>query len=431
MARRKFRHSPRFESQDERSFHEYLLNHPTQTTTRSELLRLIRGGEDTYLELKVKLSNTERIAQGIVALANTAGGTIIFGVNDQLRIEGVSNPEWVLEELGRICREEVVPPIVPILDTIAFDSGKRVVALDINGKHPPYRTRDGRFYLRYGAEKREATRAELSAWLDEIRPLGFENIPLSTVSESDFDDGLLWSFANAFEDNSLNTYLYQTSDFLRKDLMLAVGNVDEFFPTVAAVLLFGKNDRVAELLPRSNVTVSRFSGENGGAQLIEKAEIKGNLHTQFESVLAFIKRYSDLLKERPKKRLTLVTDEVVRERSSYHYYSICEAVINMLMHRDLALRDIPTRISIYDSSIEFINPRRTAGFVPGASRAIRYGVTQRLNPQIASIFTRREYGIHVPHGGLPMLLKQSLRFSGKKPEIYTTNDEFKLRIYGF
>jgi hypothetical protein len=54
-----------------------------------------------------------------------------------------------------------------------------------------------------------------------------------------------------------------------------------------------------------------------------------------------------------------------------------------------------------------------------------------LNPQIASIFTRREYGIHVPHGGLPMLLKQSLRFSGKKPEIYTTNDEFKLRIYGF
>ena len=431
MARRKFRHSPRLESPDERSFHEYLVNQSLQSTTRSELLRLIRGGEDTYLELKVKLSNSERIAQGIVALANTAGGTIIFGVNDQLRIEGVSNPEWVLEELGRICREEVVPPIVPILDTIAFDSGKRVVAIDIVGKHPPYRTRDGRFYLRYGAEKREATRAELSAWLDEIRPLGFENIPLSNVSQQDFDDGLLWSYANAFEDSSLNTYLYQTSDFLRKDLMLAVGNVDEFFPTVAAVLLFGKNDRVAELLPRSNVTISRFSGENGGAQLIEKTEIKGNLHTQFESILAFIKRYVDLLKDRPKKRLALVGDEVVRERASYHFYSVTEAVINLLMHRDLALRDIPTRVSIFDSSIEFVNPRRTTGFSPGPSRAIRYGITQRLNPQIAAIFTRREYGIHAPHGGLPMLLKQSQRFSGKKPEIYTTNDEFKLKIYGF
>jgi hypothetical protein len=30
-----------------------------------------------------------------------------------------------------------------------------------------------------------------------------------------------------------------------------------------------------------------------------------------------------------------------------------------------------------------------------------------------------------------MVLKQSQRFSGKKPEIYTTNDEFKLKIHGF
>jgi predicted HTH transcriptional regulator len=431
MARRKFRHSPRFESQDERSFNEYLLNQPAQLTTRTELLRLIRGGEDTYLELKVKLSNSERIAQNIVAHANTAGGTIIFGVNDHLRIEGVSNPEWVQEELARICREEIVPPIVPVMDCIAFDSGKRIVALEIESKRRPYRTRDGRFYVRFGAEKREVARDELSNWLDEIRPLGFENIPLSGVSESDFDDGLLWSFANAFEDTTLNTYLYQTSDFLRKDLLLAVGSGDEFFPTVAGLLLFGKNDRVGELLPRSNVTVARFSGENGNAQLIEKLEVKGNLLHQFEAIERFIRLYADLLKDRPKKKAEAPAEggQHVRPRSRYHLYSIYEAIVNTLIHRDLALRDIPTRVLIYDNSIEFINPRRTSGFVPPASRAIRYGITQRLNPQTAAIFTRREYGIHAPNGGLPMILRQSNRFSGKRPEIYTSNDEFKLKIY--
>ena len=134
MPRRKFRHTQRFESSGDSTFQEYLLNQPTQQTTRSELLRLIRGGEDTYLELKVKLSNSERIAQGIVALANTDGGTIIFGVNDQLRIEGVSNPEWVQSELARICREEIIPSLVPMLDCVAFDSGKRIVALDIDGE---------------------------------------------------------------------------------------------------------------------------------------------------------------------------------------------------------------------------------------------------------------------------------------------------------
>ena len=61
MPRRKFRHSQRAQSPADRTHQEYLLNEPAQITTRSELLRLIRGGEDSYLELKVKLSNVERI----------------------------------------------------------------------------------------------------------------------------------------------------------------------------------------------------------------------------------------------------------------------------------------------------------------------------------------------------------------------------------
>jgi len=120
----------------------------------------------------------------------------------------------------------------------------------------------------------------------------------------------------------------------------------------------------------------------------------------------------------------------VQARANYHLYAVREAVANALMHRDLAIRDIPTRISIYDNAVEFINPRRTNGFSPPASRAIRYGVTQRLNPQIAAIFEKREYGTTVPRGGLPMLLRDSHRFSGRRSEIYTTNDEFKLKIYG-
>ncbi|MEO5857726.1 MAG: RNA-binding domain-containing protein [Pyrinomonadaceae bacterium] len=430
MARRRFRHSQRFESSADRSHEEYLLTQPAQLTSKTELLRLIRGGEDTYLELKVRLSNSERITQGVVALANTNGGTIIFGVNDQLRIEGVANPEWVQEELTRICRDEIVPPIIPLIDTIAFDSGKRVVALDVQPRRKPYRTREGRFYMRFGAEKREVAREQLSTWLDEIRPLAYENIPLFTAEEKDFDDGLLWSFAGAFEDISPTINLYQTADFLKKDLILAVGGADDFFPTVAALMLFGKNERVPELFPRSVVTVARYSGENGGTQLVEKVEVKGNLHTQCETIMAFVERYCDLSKDKPAKRGLHLVGAPVAARSSYHLYAVREALANALIHRDFALRDIPTRITIHDNFIEFVNARRTQGFVPPASRAIRYGITQRLNPQIASIFSRREYGTSVPRGGLPMVLKQCERFAGRRVDISTINDEFKLKIYG-
>ena len=428
MPRRKFRHSQRFESSTERSFQEYITNQPAPQTSRTELLRLIRGGEDTYLELKVKLSNPDRIAKGIVALANTDGGTMIFGVTDQLRVEGVRNAEGVMEELARICREEIFPPLLPLLDCISYDNGRRIVVLDIEGKRRPYRTRDGRFYLRFGAEKREVSREDLSVWLDEIRPLVYENIPLQSVTENDFDDALLWSFAGAFDDDFLNKNLYQTSDFLKKDLLLAIGTMDEFMPTVAAVLLFGKNEKVGEAVAHSSVKVVRYTGENGNAQVVEEVVLNGNLLSLYESSLQFIGRYCDLLRDKPKKS-NANKKTPIQARGNYHLYSIREAVANALIHRDLALRDIPTRILIYDNAIEIINPRRTNGFVPPSSRAIRYGITQRLNPQIAAIFTKREYGTNVPRGGLPMLLRQSNIFSGKRAEIYTSNDEFKLKIY--
>lgn len=430
MPRKKFRYNQRFESATERSFQEYIQNQPAPQTTRTELLRLIRGGEDTYLELKIKLSNSDKIAKGIVALANTNGGTMVFGVTDQLRIEGVRNPEEVQAELVRICREEIYPPILPLLDCISYDNGRQIVVLDVEGKRRPYRTREGRFYLRVGAEKREVSRLELSDWLDEIRPLSYENIPLQEANENDFDDGLLWSFAGAFDDDVLGKNLYQTAEFLKKDLLLAIGGADEFMPTVAGMLLFGKNEKIAELLPYFKVTVARYAGENGSAQVVETNEINGNLLFVYESILRFIERYCDLSKDKPRRRPASPDgNSIVQARGNYHLFSIREAIANLLVHRDLALREIPTRVLIYDNAIEIVNPRRTSGFAPPASRAIRYGVTQRLNPQIAAIFAKREYGTNVPKGGLPMIIRTSKYFSGKRVELYTSNDEFKLKIY--
>ena len=428
MTRRKFRHSQRRSSSTQRTFREYVSNQPSPHTSRTELIRLIRGGEDTYLELKLKLSNSERIAQEIVALANTAGGTMIFGVSDQLRIEGVRDPEGVQEELVRICRKDIFPALVPFLDSIAFDDGRRIVTLDINGRNRPYRTIDGKFFLRIGTEKREATRDELSKLLDEVRPLYYENIPVSGFSERDFDDSLIWSFADCFESGPAGNNRYETERFLKRDLLLAIGQENEFLPTFAGVLLFAKNERVADVLPHAKIEVVRYAGKNTESQAIEETMFNGNLLSLNELVMNFIKRYCDLLKYKPKES-PVENDSPVEKRGRYHLYSIKEAVANILTHRDLGLRDGITRVSIFDDSIEFVNPRRTNGFVPPASKAIRFGISQKVNPQISAIFSRREYGAHIPQGGLPMILKQSCLFSGKRVELYTANDEFKLKIH--
>lgn len=434
MARRRFRSNQRHEPATERSFQEYILSTSVPQTSRLELLRLIRGGEDTYLELKVKLSNSEKIAQEIVALANTGGGLIVFGVNDQLRVEGVDDPESVQEQLVKICREEIQPPIVPFIDRIAFDNGRRVVALDIEGKRRPYRTRDGRFYLRIGAEKREASREELSALLDETRPLRYENVPVAGATIKDIDEAHLWSFLREFSGDAFDEAAaagYPTATALERELLLGTNNGNDVVPTVAGVLLFGHDERVAELQPRSAIVASRFAGDSTQTPIVERVILAGSLATLYESSLRFINRYCDLWDTRPRRFPTTEGDDSpIAARANYHRGAVREAIANTLIHRDLAIRDQPTRLHIFEHSLELINPRRSAGFSPVALKAIRYGMHERLNPQLSALFKSPAYRLELGCGGLPMLLRESRLFSGKKSEIYAFNDEFRLRLHG-
>ncbi|HEX6044771.1 MAG TPA: RNA-binding domain-containing protein [Pyrinomonadaceae bacterium] len=434
MARRRFRSNQRHEPTTERSFQEYILSTSAPQTSRTELLRLIRGGEDTFLELKVKLSNTERVAQEIVALANTGGGVVVFGVNDQMRVEGVDDPERVQEDLVRICREEVQPAMVPFIDRIALDNGRRIVALDVETKRRPYRTRDGRFYLRIGAEKREASPEEISTLLDEARPLRYEAVPALGSTMADIDEAHLWSYLREFEGGAFEEATvvgYPTSDVLERDLLLATSDGREVVPTVAGLLLFGRDDRVAELLPRASVTVTRFSGDSLQSPIVERIKVTGNLLTIYETVLRFVSRYCDLHETRPKNLPeTAAGDSPVPARANYHRGVVTEAIANLLAHRDLALRDLPSRVHVFDHSLEFVNARRSAGFSPVTQKAIRYGIPQRLNPQLASALTSAEYGLKLTLRGLPALLRETKRFANRKAEIVSFNDEFRLRLYG-
>ncbi len=434
MARRKFRSNQRHEPVTERSFQEYILSASAPQTSRTELLRLIRGGEDTFLELKVKLSNSEKIAQEIVALANTGGGVIIFGVNDQLRVEGVDDPESVQDELVRICREDVHPSLVPFIDRVAMDNGRRIVALEIEGRRRPYRTRDGRFYVRIGAEKREASREEISTLLDEVRPLRYENVPALGATIADIDEAHLWSYLREFEGGAFEAVTaagYATSEVLEQDLLLATTDGQDTVPTVAGLLLFGRDERVAELLPRAAVFATRFSGDSLQSPIVERLKLTGNLLTLYESSLRFITRYCDLHDARFKRQAeTPVLESPVPPRANYHRGVVGEAVANMLAHRDLALRDQPSRLHIFDHSLEFVNSRRSAGFSPVAQKAIRYGIPQRLNPQLAAVLTNPAYGSKLTLRGLPQLLREARRFSNRRPDIGAFNDEYRLRVYG-
>jgi predicted HTH transcriptional regulator len=248
----------------------------------------------------------------------------------------------------------------------------------------------------------------------------------------DIDEAHLWSYLREFEGGAFEEAAvvgYPTADVLERDLLLATNDGNDVVQTVAGLLLFGRDERVAELLPRGSVTATRFSGDSLQAPVVERVKFAGNLVSIYEGLTRFVRRYCDLSEVRPKNSM-LIDESPVPARSSYHRSVVAEAITNMLAHRDLALRDLPSRINVFDHSIELVNSRRSVGFSPVAQKAIRYGMPERLNPRLAAGLTNPAYGLKLTLRGLPSLLREAKRFSTRKAEIVSFNDEFRLKIYG-
>jgi ATP-dependent DNA helicase RecG len=424
------RHSyqrPRQQPNTERSYLAYQYDVPAQATSRTELIRLLRGGEDTYLELKVRFSNPEKLTAEIIALANTDGGALIFGVNDQLRIEGVDDPENVEEELRVLCATQIQPPVFPYINKVAFDSGRRVVVLEVEAHNRPHRTLQDEFYLREGAIKRETTREELSQIYGEAPQVRFEQTPVFKAHlSSDIDESLFWSYVRGVNPGywGENAKGFPT-DALLRDMGLAVKLKDELIPTIGGFLLFGLNDRVTQLLPQASIQLTRYSGNDLHAPMVEHATITGNLLRLFDGALHFIQRYADLWDAKPSRKA--LGD--VSGRANYSRAAVAEAIANALVHRAWQVRDRTMRVHVFDHAIEIINPTPLLD-LPVSS--LRYGVTQAHNPRLKAVFTNAHYGAQLSHGGLPMMFAQCTELARRVPEGPTyVNHDFRVKLYGW
>ncbi len=440
MARKRYHNSqrPRQSPGSERSYHEYLISTPAMITSRAELVRMLRGGEDTYLELKVRFSNVEKLIAEIIALANTDGGAVVFGVNDQLRIEGVDDPEYIEERLREICTQQIQPPVFPFINKVAFDSGRRIVILEVEPVNRPHRTLDDRFYMREGAIKRETTREELSKLFGETHLTRFEQVPvLQSMIEDDIDESLFWSYIRGVNPGywGESTKGFPTDTILR-DMGLAVKIGDELIATIAGLMLFGRNQRLGALLPAADLITTRFSGRDHNAPIVEQAHLQGTLFHLFDGAFKFITRYVDLWDARPSRKIREGTEAEVQAgadqfmpiRANYPRGTMIEALTNSLIHRDWSARDRQARINIYDESIELINPAQTVE-LPMIS--LRYGISQPHNPRIKAVFTNRHYGLPCVHGGVPMIFEEAIAFARRTPEGPSiTNGLFRLKIYG-
>ncbi len=429
MARgRKFRTTRRIPETERALFEQKFTGYYSRTLDRTELLDLVRGGEDTYLEFKVRLVNTEKISAEIVALANTGGGAIIFGVNDQRRVEGLDDPEQVEEQIIDICRNQITPPILPHIDKVAFDNGARLIVLEVDDRRAPHATLDQRYFIRIGSTKREADSREIAALFARSRVAAFEDRPILTASMAEIDEALIWSFVRDLEGETFQEPAGFPTEQAMRDLLFAIEYAGRFVPTLAGLLLFGRNQAVEQIAPQSRIELLRYSGTGLHSPIIEHSKVAGNLPRLFDRTLAFIKRYADLWEARPNRANGHAASSApVSPRANYGHDVVVEALTNLLAHRDYAINEPSARVMIFDDRVELTNPSHGEGV---RKKTIDYGATARPNPRLHHILTKREYGLESAQRGIPALRRAHTLFARCEPKISTANGEFRIELFG-
>jgi ATP-dependent DNA helicase RecG len=425
---RKFSKSRRSPDSERYLFEQKLMSRYSRSLDRTDVIALIRGGEDTHLEFKIRLVNTEKVTAEIVALANAGGGAIMFGVNDQRRIEGLDDPEQVEEQLIEICRHQIKPAILPRIDKVYFDNGARIVVLQVDDRRAPHRTPDNRYFIRIGSTKREADGNEIAALFARSRVAAFEDLPLLNAGVEDVDEALVWSYVRELEGETFREPAgFPTAQAMR-DLRLATDCGAMIVPTFAGFLLFGRSDAVQRVIPQSRVVMTRYSGVNVESPVVEQSEINGNLTAIFDKAVTFLKRYVDLRDVRPPRNATPNgLQEPIPARANYSCAVVSEALTNLLVHRDYAIVSLPSRILVFDDRLEFLNAFRTNGTT---RKSVEYGAILHENPRLHRIFTRVEYGCESELHGIPALRRAQLAFAKREPRIALANDEFRLELSG-
>jgi predicted HTH transcriptional regulator len=135
--------------------------------SEEELLELVATGEGRTLEFKRGLPRDERLARTLCAFANTRGGWLLVGITDNGGVHGVHHPRKVVENVRRIAREFLSPPL-EVRGQIVKKNGVSVVACQVGtSRARPHSVlhgeEDEEIVVRVGASNRIARGPTLAA----------------------------------------------------------------------------------------------------------------------------------------------------------------------------------------------------------------------------------------------------------------------------
>ena len=330
-------------------------------------------GEATAYDKKLMLERKEPLSwlKSVSAFANTSGGLLLYGVDNDGNLVGLENAERDAEDISEMIKSLMDP--IPEFDlSLHAEDGRKFVLVSVKaGTTTPYYVflkghRDA--YIRIGNESVKANSIDLKRLVLKGEKRTWDSLP-SNHKRANF----------AFETLRAEYFARAKMEFAESDFD-SFGLVEGGVLTNAGALFADKSP-----IRHSRVFCTRWNGltkSNGVMEALDDDEFSGGLLNLLDAAKGFVKVNA-------KTKWRKMEDGSGRvEYPEYPSAAIEEAIVNGLIHRDYLELGSEVQIDMFDDRMEIYSP---GGMISGEliqsldSRAV---ASKRRNPVIADLFQR-------------------------------------------
>lgn len=390
--------------------------------TEEEFKKILDKGETDTVEFKswVKARNMKEIislaVDELIAFANSKGGTVYFGVEDNpVEVTGC-NRNYDGQRMIEGIYDKTIPPLFSEISAFEYE-GKLVIALSVKADGKTYTTTDGRCLKRLGRNSKPAYPDELNNVYSSTQNPDFSARIMSDSTLGGINKLEVYNLKEKLRVRDSKSTLPDLDDidFLR-DLQLIKFDGDIEKLTIAGLLFVGKETSIQRLLPQAEVIYLHYS-TNNLEEYDARIDMKLPLISVIDKLTERVQAYSKI--ENIQVGLFRLEVEDFPERVFQ------EALLNALSHRDYQ-SNAAVYVKQYPDRIVIENP---GGFLDGITEnnIITHPSIPR-NKLIAETLQNLKY-VQRTGQGVDIIFKDMVSMGKPYPKYRSFNDAVSLTIF--
>ena len=322
-------------------------------------MRTIPNTETLDVEFKsdLKCYPDHDLIEEIVGMTNTIGGVLYLGVEDDGTITGVHKKHNDAVGVTALIANNTVPPI-SVRAEVIYEESHNILKIEIPRSRGVVATTWGKILRRRlkldgSPEAIPMYPYEIPSRLSELGMLDYSAQPLDGAAIDDLDPNQRVRLRKIIQtrQGGEKNLLTLSDDELDIALRLVTKSGESYVPTVTGMLLLGKEERIAELIPTAKAT---FQVLEGTAVRINEDSSKPLLEL-FENYETYIRAWN------PERETEYGLFRI--PIPEFDWSAFREGLVNAFCHRDYTMLG-RVRVSIDDEGLSISNP---GGFIDGVN----------------------------------------------------------------